>query len=44
MLLMNFFIGFAESKDEDENRDSNRIGELEWEMHREINDGELGKL
>ena len=44
MLLMNFSIGFAESKDEDENRDSKRIGELEWEMHREINDEELGKL
>ena len=44
MLLMNFFFGFAESKDEDENRDSKRIGELEWEMHREINDEELGKL
>ena len=44
MLLMNFFIRFAESKDDDENRDSKRIGELEWEMHREISDGELGKL
>ncbi|CAH3166319.1 unnamed protein product [Pocillopora meandrina] len=35
---MNFFIGFAESEDEDENRESKRIGELE------INDEELGKL